>query len=190
MTPMHVMDRVKGKTIRPMDIMILPQVADESFTPHIVLTQRTSIHLGRLRAWSIRMGSQHQFHSDLGWACVRTLLGRGRRINQAIHLNMLWVLLMMNDQSSLSQEGSVACKTLEQGGRASNMTSPVSVCINLHRNRRQGRLRWREGVISWSSIVVRGTRSCGWSIGLKRTDHGWHDRKMRTSYVWPSRMLI
>ena len=142
-TPMHVMDRVKGETIRPMDIMTLPQVADESFTPHIVLTQRTSIHLGRLRAWSIRMGSQHQFHRDLGWAWVRTLVDRGRLINRAIHLNMLRVLLMMNDQSSLGQEGSVACKTFEQGGRASNMTSPVSVCINLHRNRLQGRLRWR-----------------------------------------------
>ena len=99
------MDRIKGESIRSMDMMTIPQVADESLTPHIVLTQMTSIHLGRLRAWSIRMRSQHQFHNDLGGAYVRTLVGRTQRIIRTIHLCMLGVLLMMSDQSNLYPEG-------------------------------------------------------------------------------------
>ena len=68
MTPMHVMDRIEGKTIRPMDIMILSEVADEGFTAYVILTQWASIHPCWLRTGSIRMRSEHQFHCDLGRA--------------------------------------------------------------------------------------------------------------------------
>ena len=54
-TPMHVMYRIEEKTIRPIDIIILPEVANEDFTANVILIQWASIHLYWLRAGSIKM---------------------------------------------------------------------------------------------------------------------------------------
>ena len=154
MTPMHVMDRIEGKTIWPMDIMILPEVADEGFSAYVVLTQWASIYLCWLRAGSIRMRSEHQFHCDLGRARVGSRWDRCGLVKWTIHLSMLRMLLMMSDQSCLGQEGGITSKTFEQWGCSSNLTSPFGVGINLHRTRPCVGMRRQGGRITWSLGLV------------------------------------
>ena len=69
-THVHVLQGIERKSIRPLDIIILPQVANQCLTTNIVMIQGTSIHLCWLRARFIRLGGQYQFPNDLGRASV------------------------------------------------------------------------------------------------------------------------